>query len=98
MYLISTHVVVRHQADNPAMADRCPSPTDGPRGASEWDLERPVSSRKTPTQIEMLAACRHTSKVKPRIFCDCGGPRARLWRDWGVHVLCKGCGLPGGTR
>ena len=88
MYLISTHVVVRHQADNPAMADRCPSPTDGPRGASEWDLERPVSSRKTPTQIEMLAACRHTSKVKPRIFCDTAEDPARACGEIGVSTCC----------
>ena len=54
MYLISTHVVVRDQADNPAMAERCPSPTDGPRGASEWDLERPVTRQleKNPRERE----------------------------------------------
>ena len=110
MYLISTHVVVRHQADNPAMADRCPSPTDGPRGASEWDLERPVSSRKTPTQIEregehslnpppgstkMLAACRHTSKVKPRIFCDTAEDPVRACGEIGVSPCrAKDVGSP----
>ena len=94
MYLISTHVVVRHQAE-PAIAYRCPSPTDGPRGASEWDLERPVSSRKTPTQIEMLAACRHTSKVKPRIFWDTAEDRARACGEIGVSPCrAKDVGSP----
>ena len=50
---------------------------------------------KTPTQIEMLAACRHTSKVKSRIFWDTAEDRARACGEIGVSTCCaKDVGCP----
>ncbi len=82
------------------MAGRCPSSTDGSRGGSERVGPGKTRQVEKKSSIEKsLAACKTLARVKPKTFLrHCGGHRARLWRDWGVHVSRKRCGLPGGTQ
>ena len=85
---------------NPAIGRDCPSATDGPGvpGSSGGTWKDPSARthprEKTRRQIFCADTARRTDGLPGARALR--GPRAR--RDWGVHVLCKGCGLPGGTR